>query len=787
MGGLLIVDLALAQTTEAVAENTAESAIEFDTILVTGTRAKNRTVLDSPVPVDVLTADDLKSAGALNGELGQALRALLPSFNFPRQSNSGGADHIRAAQLRGLSPDQVLVLVNGKRRHTSALVNDSSKIGRGTAPVDFNSIPISAIKRIEVLRDGAGAQYGSDAIAGVINIILEDIDQGGQVSTTYGVHHTRQDAIDRRTTDGQTSFTSAKLGHKLGEDGGFASFGLEYKDRSPTQRAGYDNTSWNAGNPAIGQRNYAMGDGGSRDANLWLNSELPLAGGTAYLFGTYNQRDTTGAAFYRYNYEYPDVYPNGFLPQTLGDNQDLSLSAGFKGGIGPNWNYDASLTHGRNSYESGVQRSLNPSLDNGQSRFDTGRYELRQTTANLDLTRNLGLLNRNFLLALGGEYRRENFRSRAGEFASWHNTGSVAGAGLRPEEAADLSRDVLGIYLDLSGNLTNRLFVNGAARFEDYDDAGSKLTGKLSGRYRLTDRVALRGAVSNNLRAPSLAQIGFQKTTSNFDENQNLVDVRTLSVNSPIARALGARDLKPETSNNFSLGLTSQVNNRFDLSLDVYRIDIKDRITLSEQFGGAALERWVSDNFGRSGVRDITFFTNAADTRTKGAELVANYRLPLGTGQLALTGAYTYTRTKVTRSAATPGQLASLGVGSDALVGAAERNTLTNASPSQRLTFSANWKNDRWSLLGRVARHGKTTRVFAFAEQTYGARWQLDAEAEYKFSKQLAFSLGVNNLTDKYPERSSPAINYGGNLPYDVLSSIGTNGAYYYARATYSF
>ncbi|MCU9948532.1 TonB-dependent receptor plug domain-containing protein [Pseudomonas sp. PDM13] len=778
---------ALAQAPAHAQDTTsADDSTRLGTVLVTGTRAKNRTVLDSPVPVDVLTAEDLKSTGAVNGELGQALQTLLPSFSLPRQSNSGGADHVRAAQLRGMSPDQVLVLVNGKRRHTSALVNDSSKIGRGTAPVDFNSIPISAVKRIEVLRDGAGAQYGSDAIAGVINIILDDAPEGGEVSTSYGAYHTHQSAIHKTTTDGQNSATSAKIGTRLGEDG-FIRGGAEYKDRNPTNRAGFDGFA-----DTPGQRNYVMGDGDARDINTWFNGKLALGDVEAYTFGTYNHRTTTGAEFYRYPDEQPAFYPNGFLPQSLGTNQDLSLTGGFKGLIGEDWDYDASLTHGRNLFESATKRTLNESLGAASpTRFDTGEYELRQTVGNLDFTRELSLLGKSFALAVGGEYRYENYLTRAGDEASYVGTGADGASGLRPSEEVDLDRNVFGTYAELSGDLTDRLFVDAATRWERYDDAGSKLTGKLSGRYRLTDAVALRGAVSNNFRAPSLAQVGFQHTTSNFGTGGTLTDIRVLSVNDPIARALGAEDLDPETSKNFSIGLTAQLSERFDLSFDVFRIDVKDRITLSQRIGSDALEQYVLDNFGVAGVHDVNFFTNAADTRTDGAELVLNYHQPFADGQLGVTTAYTYNHTKVTGTKGTPAQLAALGIGDDALVGVEERNTLTDAAPRDRFVLSTTWSNANWGLLGRLTRQGETTRVFDFGtsqpEQTYGAVWQLDAEVQYKFTPQFSVALGGNNLTDRYPDRSSSEINYGGNLPYDVLSPVGSNGAYYYARATYGF
>ncbi|WP_039747883.1 TonB-dependent receptor plug domain-containing protein [Solimonas variicoloris] len=788
---------ALVQAADAPAAESADGDIQQ--IIVTGTRAKDRTVLDSAVPVDVITAQDLQAAGSVNGELGQALQVLLPSFSFPRQSNSGGADHVRAAQLRGLSPDQVLVLINGKRWHTSALVNDSSKIGRGTAPVDFNSIPINAVKRIEVLRDGAGAQYGSDAIAGVINVVLDDGADGGELAASYGLYHTREDAIDKTITDGQNVYSGAKIGTRLGDDGGFLRAGAEYKHRNPTNRAGYDHADFliDESNPAWGQRNYAMGDGAARDVNLWFNGSLPVAIGEVYSFATYNHRNTTGYNFFRYNDEAPDVYPDGFLPQSLGENQDLGATAGLRGRIGTPWSYDFSVTHGRNQFDAGVRHTLNESLGtDSPKQFDTGTFELRQTTANLDFTRDLPIGARRFLLAFGGEYRYENYRTSPGDAASYAGTGAVGGGGLRPSDTANLDRNEGAFYLDLSGDIADRLFVEGAARYEHYDDAGGKLTGKLSGRYEFARQIALRGAVSNSFRAPSLAQVGFQSTTSNFGEGGTLNDIRVLSVNDPIARALGARRLDPETARNFSLGISGQLTEQFDYSLDVFHIDVDQRITLSTRIGDedGHLEQYIEDNFGVAGVQYVNFFTNAADTRTDGAELVLNYHQQLYGGRFGFSTAYTYNRNKVRSTEPTPAELQAIipGIGDDALVGVEERNTLTDASPRDRLVVSSDWRNAKWSLLGRLTRQGETTRVFDFGggfhpTQTYGARWQLDAEVEYRITPQLALALGGDNLTDNYPERSNADINYGGNLPYDVLSPLGSNGAYYYERLTYSF
>jgi len=787
----------------AHAENEAET---LGQIIVTGTRAKDRTVLDSTAPVDVLTAADLRNAGAVNGELGAALATLLPSFNFPRQSNSGGSDHVRAAQLRGMSPDQVLVLINGKRVHTSALVNTDTKIGRGTTPVDFNAIPISAVKRVEVLRDGAGAQYGSDAIAGVINIILDDAPEGGEVTAVYGANHTDFKPTGKTITDGQSAYASAKIGTRIG-DGGFLRGGIEVNNHDATNRAGFDQIPFfeNQTPPNLalaGQRNYAAGDPETESYSGWVNSELPLSeAATLYWFGTFNGRHSIGDNYFRYpdsSATIPSIYPDGYRPESLGSDRDVQTSGGSKGRLGE-WNYDASLTWGRNSFDYGLRNSLNASLgeDSPTSFFSAG-YRFSQSLANLDFTREVGLGEKIFTFATGGEFRHENFRTVPGDPASYAvgpvvgaPIGAQAGANLTPQDTADLSRDVYGVYADLSGNLAENFFVDGATRWEHYDDFGSELTGKLSARWEFTPGFAFRGAISNNFRAPALSQVGFESTSIGYGNDGRLIQGRILSVNNPIARGLGAEDLKPEKSRNFSLGITAQFSESFNASLDVFRIDVDDRITLSETIDSEGLEQYILDHFGVPGIQSIAFFTNAVDTRTEGAELVTNYKTPLPVGTLTLTGAYSYNDTTIRSVKPTPAALAALGTG-DVLFGLEERNTLTSAAPHTRLVLAGRWDVEHWSLSSRVTRQGSTTRVFDFGggfvpTQTYGAKWQLDAEAEYRVNDQLSFAIGGDNLTDQYPDRSIADISYFGNFPYDVISPIGINGAYYYARARFVF
>ena len=778
----------------------------LDTIVVTGTRAHNRTVLDSTSPIDVVTADDLKAAGAVNGELGQALQTLLPSLNFPRQSNAGGADMVRSAQLRGLSPDQVLVLINGKRVHTSALVQTESTTGLGTTPVDLNAIPISAIKRIEVLRDGAGAQYGSDAIAGVINIILDDAPHGGEITTSYGTYHSDFEPTGRTITDGQSRFLSAKFGTALGEGtGGFLRGGVELNNHNATNRAGFDNFAGDStpdNLKLLGKVNYAAGDPKLENYSGWLNGALPLSdAATFYAFGTYAHRHSTGDNFFRYPDDAANVksiYPNGYRPVGLGSSDDFQGSAGLRGRLGE-WDYDASLTYGYNDFDYGLRHSLNASLGTASpTSFNTGEYKFDQAVANFDATRGLSFGARDYTLALGGELRHESFRTRAGDPASYAigpvagvPIGAQAGTNLTPADAADVSRNVQGVYAELSGNAADTLFVDAAVRYEHYGDFGSTTNGKLSARYEITPAFALRGAVSTNFRAPSLSQIGFESTSTGYDSAGNLINSRILSVDNPIARALGAKSLTPEKSHNYSIGFTATPAEKFDLSLDIYKTDIDHRVVLSEQIGGDALTQFIDTHFGIPGVQAVNFFTNAVDTSTKGTDLVANYRLPLYDGTLTLTGSYSYADTHIEKVAATPPELVALG-NDNVLFGLQARNILTNAAPRSRGILSARWTDSNWSLLGRATRQGATTRVFDFGggftpTQTYSAKWQLDAEVEYKFTPAFALALGAVNLTDNYPTRSNSDINYFGNLPYDIISPIGFNGAYYYARARLTF
>ncbi|PHZ85391.1 TonB-dependent receptor plug domain-containing protein [Paremcibacter congregatus] len=758
--------------------------LEIEEVVTVGTRSKGRSLADSPVPVDVINAQAFEKAATIGGELGQALQTLVPAFSFPRQSNSSGSDHVRAAQLRGMSPDQVLVLVNGKRRHTSAVVQLDTKIGRGTAPVDFNAIPVIALKRAEVLRDGAGAQYGSDAIAGVINMVLKDSDEGGQISASYGFHATHHEATDRNITDGETLLIMADAGFKIGTDG-FLHVGGEFRDRNGTNRAGFDlvpffeeDTPDNAAR--AGKINYYAGDPESQSFNGFYNMGMSVGEMELYSFGTYAYSDTDGTGFFRYPDSYQNVksiYPEGFRPITTGVNNDLSLSFGGRGEVS-GWDWDLGVSYGRNNFDYGVKNSLNASLGAASpTEFDLAEYTNAQFMINLDVVNEyeVSAFEGPMSVAFGAEYRHESFSTKAGDPASYQAgddnskaIGAQAGPGIPASDVASVGRDVFSLYADVEMNVTEAFMVGLATRYEHYDDFGSAFTGKASSRFELSDGFALRGAISNSFRAPALAQSHFRQTNFSFGDGGALIPVTQLPVSDP-----RAPELTEEKAFNLSAGFVADLTEGLNVTVDFFMIDVDDRITLSESMG--------TDDGGA-----ITFFTNAVDTRTKGVDVIATYTHDLGDSQLDLMAAYNYSKTDVLAIHPIAGLNAS------DVIGVEERNTLETAAPRNKVILSAIWHNDSISLMTRATRFGETTRVFDFGggfepEQTYGAKWSIDLEVEYTLNEAISMAVGANNILDTYPDQSDELLNYFGNLPYDVLSPIGSNGRYLYARAKYSF
>lgn len=762
----------------AAAQSGATSAepVALQQVVVTGTRRVDRTLAQSESPVDVISAADLQRTGTT--ELAAALAQLLPSLNFPRPSLTDASDAVRPAQLRGLSPDQVLVLVDGKRRHTGAVVNINGTQGRGSAPVDLNAIPISAIARVEVLRDGAAAQYGSDAIAGVVNIVLKQGAQGGSLSAEAGV-------TDRG--DGRRGQLGASLGLALG-DAGWLLLAAEAGHQQRSNRAGVD-TRDAATEPRRGQVNNRLGDPDSTKKSLLLNGQLELAGG-AQLYGhaSVNQRDTTSAAFWRTRATaaangVASLYPEGFLPLEDSRTRDLGLVLGLRG-LSAGWQWDASLNHGENRFDIAVANTVNYSLGAASpARFDAGGLRNQQTLLNLDVSRELdwGLANPVALTA-GAELRRERYEVVAGEPGSYSGGGASGFPGFRPGDAGSHGRHDVAIYANLESQLSASFSATAALRLEDYSDFGRATAAKLSGRYVVSPVLALRGTLSTGFRAPSLAQQYFATTSTNL-VNGALVEAGTFTVPSAAAQALGATPLRAEKSRNASLGLQLTPTRDWQTTLDVYQVDVDHRILLSANL---SLPAALRSQLAAQGLLVSTgrYFTNALDTRTRGADLVSTLRHDWrAAGRSDFTLAYSYNHNNVRRLADNPALLSANNL---QLIDRVTLARATVSAPDDKLLLSAEHRWGPWS--GRLAatRYGgyEVRQASAANDQTFSAAWLVDASLAWS-QGPWRVDAGVDNLNNRYPDRVIAANAVGGILTYSSFSPFGFNGRQYFAKVGY--
>lgn len=797
---------------------TAASAVaqsSEDVIVVTGTRAEGRTALQTTAPVDVISAGTLENNGST--ELNVALSYALPSFNFPQPSITDGTDHVRPATLRGLGPDQTLVLVNSRRRHASALVNLNGSVGRGSSAVDLNTIPVSAIGRVEVLRDGASAQYGSDAIAGVINIGLREAREGGQVTATFGQYSTDIPLVDqpRSASDGDTTSLSGWVGLPLGADG-FLTLSAEYRDREPTNRAGPDSRQQypNLPNGDLDPReltfdriNHRFGLSASEALSVFANAGLPI-NETAELYGwaSYQQRDGQSGGFYRRALDsrnVPDIYPDGFLPFITTDVEDISVLGGVRGDWGE-WGYDFSLGYGRNDLAYGVENSVNTSMGaSSPTSFYAGSLIYDQMTANADFQRNFDTdaFAGPVSLAVGLEYRLESYEIEAGEPASYINggvtgpsgeilaSGSQVFPGFQPSNEIDEDRDSIAAYIDVETDVTDRFTVSAAARAESYSDFGETVTGKLAARYQLTDALAVRGAVSNGFRAPSLQQSYFTSTSTVFTGTPPVpVEVGTFPATSDVALALGGEPLDAEESLNISGGIV-YAQGGFTLTVDAYAIDIDDRIVLSENLSGPDVEALLA-SAGITGVTSARFFINGVETETRGVDIVASYGFETADwGDFDLTLGANITETEVTDA---PTSEVLPGV---SLFARREIARFEVGQPENKLIASADWSRGPFAGFVRATRFGETidpgTAADGSGDEVLSPKTIVDAEFSADITEGLNLAFGANNLFDEYPDvtAETPALDgtFSRIFPFSGFSPFGFSGRYIYGRIRYSW
>ena len=781
-----------------------EAADNMSQVVVLGSRTQAKTALDTAVPVGLINSKDLQTAGTL--ELGKVLQNLDPSFNFTSTFVSDGTDIIRPATLRGLGPDQLLVLINGKRRHQQALVNVQQTIGRGSAGTDINAIPLSAIQSIEVLRDGAAAQYGSDAIAGVINIILKKGATNGSLSASAGTTD---------EGDGDNYSASANRGFALGADGGYLNLSVEARKRDETNRAGLDTLRVNP--PRVTQR---LGDSNAKDYYLWMNSAIPTAGGELYAFGGASKRKGDSGGFYRPaedSRNVPQIYPNGFLPNIVTTVQDASLAVGYRHDLPNGWSADASVNHGRSQLQFHERNSINVSYwyENGESptSADTGTLKFEQTTFNLDFKGPVNVLGGELFVAAGFEWRRDNYEIEAGDPVSYQygrtnnpaiiirdQNGGIAASGIQgfpgytPATAVDDGRHNTAYYLDLERKLGDSVTLGAAARHERYSDFGNTTIGKLSLRWDPSRTVGIRASASTGFRAPGVQQKFYSSVSTNLNAAGVLTETLTAREDSAVTRAFGIAPLKEETSKSASIGMILRPTQGFSVTADVYRTQIDDRIVFSSNI---APESGACPTPASCPIRSILdplrvgqaqFFTNAIDTTTTGFDLVAQQTIKGQGSTLVLSGQLGFNKTEVDARNSQSPVLTGAQLFDDAQVTLIERG-----QPRKHHVVSADYSTGPWNVTARANYFGEVqgqgfTAPFV---QTWEAKWIVDLTGRYAFNKQLSLSAGVNNLFDTYPTRwdpvrAAPFPQMGFTHCWETCP-FGMNGRSAYVKADYTF
>lgn len=805
-------------------------------IIVTGTRQIGMKAEDSPAPIQLIGAQAMQAVG--QQDLTQVLAQSLPSLNF--QAFGGDTANLTlTAALRGLSPNDTLVLINGKRRHfTANLAVLGGSPYSGAATTDLSFVPTNSISRIEVLQDGAAAQYGSDAIAGVVNIILKNATEGGMLTVTGGQTY---------TGDGETIATAGNVGFKLGENG-FLNLTGEYKYHDYTQRGGCDRRYFTpnctvltginpvdaAGvllNPFSPRVNNILGDAAYTIYNFTFNAGYDFSDAiSAYAFGSYGNRTAYAYENYRRATRVTGItstgatvypFPGGFNPQESLREEDFSLTGGFKGEIS-GWNWDLSLTYGRDSVALYTVNSVNPALyaelqlNNAalirpQTDFYDGTLSNAEWAIEGGITKEFDVgMAKPLNLAFGGQYRRDSYTISPGEMGSYYKGGAQSYPGFAPTDAGVNHRTAYAGYIDVAVQPVDALHLDFAGRYEHYSDFGSVWTGKATGRYDFSPAIAIRGTVSNGFRAPTLAESYY----SSVNVGPGTI-FGQFPPNSPASASLGFGNLQPEKATSFSAGFVTHPLPGLQFIIDAYQITLKKRIvpsaaifgfdssfgTVSQAIMDALVARGV-DTTDATSYAGINIFTNGADTRTRGVEATLDYTSDFGdAGKVAWTLGVNYNTTKLLAVYPLPAQVTNVAYGQTALLDLNSRDGLTRATPRVKAIFNALWTLGGFSINLRENIYGSTAQWTSYSgsgtgggatELKIGTTAITDLNVGYKLDNGLRFDLGANNLFNKkapvVPTVGGRPAN-GGNV-YDApitFTPWGINGGYYYARATFTF
>jgi iron complex outermembrane recepter protein len=835
---VLAADLSGAAPAEADAAEASPAdgtTDDMQTLIVTGTRQELEST-KSLVPVEVVSAQELTNTGAQ--DLRQALEALIPSYAQGGMTGGSTAKAIWSSSLRGLGGNEVLILVNGKRRHNTAFINASTGSSLGQAPTDISLIPISAVDHVEVLLNGAAAQYGSDAIAGVINIILKSNTSGGNADVSYGQNNKSVAQVGGLGNDGETTSVNLSQGLKLGNDGGFLDLSASDLKRLNTNVLGAFPTSTDIYLPVNGKPDpreatanrwrQIWGDPQVNTQSVGYNAELPLNNLVKlYSFSTYALRNSVGWGSYRSEVSttsIPSVDPGGYQPALAIAEHDFQGVFGVKGTQLLGWDWDLSGSYAKDFGNLTVDDTLNASLgpDQALRTIDNGQQSYSEWLTGLDVKRPVetGLLAHPLQIAAGLEYRKDTFAITAGEPDSYVNGGYVYPsnypyaanrnepasvgtsfvAGYDPSVAGSHSRNNSAAYLDLSQKLTDKWDVDLAGRVEHYSDVGSTTSGKFSTRYEFLPGYAVRATINNGFRAPTLQEEYFQFTSSGYSVNQitNVPQTsytKTEASFAPEARALGATPLKPEKSNNYSVGLTAAPTSYLTASLDIYRIDITDRILLGSALDGTA-NKAIAQILSSAGLdpnQAISYFTNIGNTRTQGADLSVDARTDLGKfGRIKWSLLASRNVQELTRIAAPPPVLANIGV---ALVQRDRLGNLISAYPDNTVKLAPTWTLGRFDLTVRESYYSKTiapNQYFAARDSISPTAYITDIALGFEPIDSLHFVLGADNAFNRQvaqiPAAAVPYYNFKANSPIPISNApFDASGAFYYVRATYSW
>ena len=782
------------------------SAQDLNEVVVVGSRGLPLTNVARPVPVDVLTSREIVRTGQT--DLGQMLHFTAPSFNSTKHAISNVTTYVDPATLRGLGPDQTLVLVNGKRRHQSAALNVNNVVGRGSVGTDLNAIPTAAIERVEILRDGAAAQYGSDAIAGIVNIVLKKNPHGGTVTGNYGITEKR---------DGATYDTGINVGLPVGKSDGFLNLTLQGHHNDPTDRSGnFTGRVYNANvrkdDSLVALQRFdrdvtTYGLAKNTMGQFFYNGETGLGGPwRVYSFGGYSYKDITAYGFFRNPSNRAravlPLFPNGYNPKFPAKVQDAAATVGVRRATNGGWNMDFSVGGGQNIIDAYANTTVNPSYGSASpTSFYSGRYRFGQGLADVNLSKsftNIGGL-KSLNMAYGAELRAERYELVAGDDASWKkgpvtlnnpDVGSSGREGIGQGNAVVRTRSNVGVYADVESDLTRNLLVGVAGRFENYSDFGANVSGKLSARYKILDRFSVRGSINRGFRAPSMHQLYY---SSNADAQWLTINgvfdsypVAHLRNDNPYLAALGVSKLKAETTLDYNFGLTAQITPKLTFTADAYQIDITDRVVISGQIDAKSAA--LAPIFNGSGYAQVQFFSNALDTRTRGVDVVGSYRKQSKDQELNFSLALALNQTKLRGEVRSPDKLAKLGT---PLVDRVMIGLIEVAQPRSKFIGSASYRYKKLEGLVRATRFGEVTAVQTTSDldQTFRAKIITDASLTFGFTPSIGLTLGANNLFNIYPDQIEfPSLTATGQTPYTRFTSqFGFMGAYYFTALRFSF